>query len=397
MTKLRASYLVLPVLLLGGLQIPGCNREAVTVTPPPPPGGVYLSDSAGALYDQSVQRDDEPGKNISFPMWRAHQPVHRPQTIYLAAGNRDITVSHNFGQSWEIIDTPLATISSIIELTNGVLVASGRDVNRQGFIIRSGDDGKSWEEVLTVPQPIQPKKRRLDIIKVPGSNQTSDLGVPLVTVTLVADPLDGNRVYAGTNLGNILVSDQSAKTWTTIRTLEKSDTAIGIREIIPSPHRSGELIIRKSDYQLLRVTNEGVKPVTVKAAEVLLQGEAEPGKASGIWQVRYIDQFPKTLLVSLRNGAAISRDGGLSWTRLPLPVDVGRRFNFISVAVSPVNPDRMFVAVNDVIYRSEDGGKSWHTLALEIGTNVVIDILFDPDNPAKMLLITTTIPIANVL
>lgn len=73
----------------------------------------------------------------------------------------------------------------------------------------------------------------------------------------------------------------------------------------------------------------------------------------------------------ITSGIYRSDDGGDSWTKLSLPVSNPFRTGRIGLAISPVNPNRIYASVvNDAnsllagIYRSDDLGASWQALPL---------------------------------
>jgi len=84
--------------------------------------------------------------------------------------------------------------------------------------------------------------------------------------------------------------------------------------------------------------------------------------------------------VSDRAGLFASRDRGYRWE--PVQLDLPAQ-ELWSVAVDPVDPDRLFVGGRPGLFRSEDGGRTFHELPTGLGpdcpigtprlTNIVID------------------------
>lgn len=67
-----------------------------------------------------------------------------------------------------------------------------------------------------------------------------------------------------------------------------------------------------------------------------------------------------------------STDGGDHWTKLSLPISADRKLGRIGLAISPVDPNRVYASVVDGdsdlllgIYRSDDQGQSWTSLSLD--------------------------------
>ncbi len=381
---MKLYLFVLPVMLVAVLQASGCTATTSGVVPS---GGTYISGSAGAHFDQSVTRtDDEEGAHIaSMFLGRAHRPAHTPGTIYVAAGSDGIVVSRDDGATWEVIAVPLR-VSDVVALVSGVIVVSGVDADGQGFVLRTIDDGKSWETVLTVPVPVKQTSRGL-------FGQKND-AVPAVVIAITEDPFRPDRIYAGTSLGGILAGEQSAKTWRTINTLSEgffsaasAQPSLVVRDIVASPHRQGELAVLTNRAQLWLINAEEQRKLLIKQN---LDSDSQYGNSSvkRVLNVTFIPEFPDALFAGVNDGAVISRDQGVTWEQLKLPVDTVQQFNSSVVAVSPTNSARMFVGINSVVYRSEDGGVTWNTFTLGLKSHLITEILIDPFNAAKVLLVT---------
>ena len=385
---MKAYTIALPLLFVGILQASGCTS---TSSGSIPPGGTYISESAGAHFDQSVTRTDgEEGDHVAaMALGRAHRPAHTPGTIYVAAGGNGIIVSQDDGETWEVISVPLR-VSDVVALVNGVIVASGVDIEGQGFVVRTIDDGKSWETVLTVPVPIKQSNRRLF-----GNNDA----IPAVVIAITEDPFRPDRVYAGTSLGGILAGEQSAKTWRTVHTLDSgffsaasSQPSLGVREIVASPHRQGELAVITNRSNLWLISDGEQSKLTIRQN---LESESKFGNSSSkqVLNIAFIPEFPDALFAGVNDGAVLSRDRGETWEQLKLPVDTITQFNSSVVAVSPTNSARMFVGINGVVYRSEDGGVTWNTFSLNLKSHIIKEVLIDPANAAKVLLVTTRLAV----
>lgn len=386
MAKYTLHTMLLPVAIIAALQLGGCTRDIA----PAPPGGTYRSESAGASFEQSVDILGTPGEYIaSLPLREIFRSPANPDEIYVAAGSRGIVTSADDGQTWQIIPTPLTSTLDIVALPSGILVASGSDGSGQGFVIRSLDSGKSWQSVLTVPIPVS--KDRLEIIK-----SNTDV-VASVVLSIEPDPFNPDRIYAGSNLGTVFVGEQSAKTWRSLYTVQVENfdplakRQQAIKEIIPSPHREGEILIVNETQELIRIS-PGLQ-AEIKVPEYI---DTPPpfGAGSGKRQVfaaAYIKEFPDALIIGVEDGAVVTRDRGASWVRLNIPVESTQAFNSIHVTVSPTNVNRILVAINNVIYRSEDGGNSWSTFALGLPNHIITDLSINPGNASKVLLVTTPV------
>lgn len=382
---IRLHTLILPVMALAVLQAGGCSRDAIKTAPT---GGTYLSQSAGASFDQSGNIEGQPGEYIAaFNLAGAYRAIHEPSLIAIAAGSHGIVVSTNNGMSWTVVGTPLKTTNDVVVLRNGTYVISGTDNAGQGFVLRSLDEGQSWQSVLTIPVP--QSGRTINLI---GGNTST----PSILVALTIDPFDLNHVYAGSNLGTIFSGEQSAKVWRTLYAVQRSpldpvqdQATAGIRALVPSPHTSGELLVITGDRRLLKIKADKEEEIKVPT---LIGEPAQIGFGSvgnrQVYDVSFIPGFPAALLVGVQNGAVVTRDGGQSWIELKVPVDAKQKFNTIATAVSPTNTNRILVAINSVIYRSEDGGQTWNTYALGLPNHWISYLSIDPSNASRVLLVT---------
>lgn len=382
----RLSSITVPFVLIGVLQLSGCvpGRGQSSV-----PGGVYFSTSAGANFSQVTKRTDDPGETIAgFPLQRTHRPAHSPNTVLIGAATRGIIMSETGGESWRVIPTSLAVTVDVVVLPNGTLVASGSGEEGQGFIIRSLDAGKSWETVLTVPVPVKPG--RFQLLREPQ--------VASIFLSIEPDPFNPDRIYAGSTLGTIFAGDQSAKVWHTVTTIrgnpltQANDQQAGlILDIIASPHTKDEIVMITAAGTLIRVN--GAKESEIEIPKTI-GGNSIFGGVSGsrrIFDVAFIRQFPAALLVATENGAVVSRDNGKTWQELSVPADTAQKFNTSVVTASPSNPNRLFVAINDVVYRSEDGGQSWNTFDFKLDSFGITSLSIDPQNASRVIAVVEPI------
>lgn len=390
---MRASLFALPIVLVGMVQLSGCTNTPAAV-PPPPAGGVYRSESAGALFEQSVKLATPPATGADhiarFVLKGAHRPNFNTQAIYSAAGANGYVVSEDDGHTWQTVAVPLTAVLDIVALEKNIVVVTGIDGEGQGYILRSADEGRSWQTVLTVPVPA--KSNRLEIISVGKQAEAAS-----VVISIVPDPFEPNRLYAGTSLGNIFVGEQFAKTWHKIHNVDNdafssNQTAFAVADVVPSPHRPGDLLIITTGGKLYSVDAAG-NQTAIKIPEHVNDGPIiSLGQSKTVLSATFVGQFPDALLVGVNDGAVLSRDRGVTWEQLSLPVDTIKRFNSVAVTVSPTNPNRILIAINDAVYRSEDGGGSWNTFSLSLPAHIITSLLINPTNPASVLAITTPLP-----
>jgi photosystem II stability/assembly factor-like uncharacterized protein len=370
MTKSHISLkaIILPFLLVGTLQLSGCSSKELD---PPPPGGAYFSTSGGAQFDQAVTLTDNTGTTIGDIAKYGLRKIHRSLTdsarTFVLASSGDILVTANEAETWQLMTKPIPAVSSLALLNNEILLIAGSDANKNGIVLRSLDKGKSWEKALTVPQPKEPESPLFEFVKQPDP-------APVSVTNLALDPFHHDQMYATTNTGSILVGKQSGKVW-----YKTSYSGAPPQKIVPSPHREGELLVVTTEKRLI------VLDVYQEKQELLVIS-----KKRQVLDATYVNQFPDAIFIGTNFGAAITRDRGANWEELKLPLSTASPLTVSVVAVSPTNPSRLLVGVNHVVFRSEDGGETWNSLPLTtIPNHLITDISINPDNAARVLLITT--------
>ncbi len=354
----------LPIILIGTLQLSGCVTKKET---PTPPGGAYLSSSGGAQFDQSANLVDSAGASIgniaSLSLKTIHRSIKDPSVIFVTAGGNGVIISYDNGKNWQKMAKPIASVTSIVALDNDILLVSGSNQDSEGIIMRSLNRGKSWDKVLTVPAARKPKKKTIEIIKPPEP--------PPVSVTsLTINPFHPDKIYAATSTGDILMGEESGKLW------HKITISQPVKKFVPSPHRDGELLLVATSGQLIKLTdNEQEAIIVIK-------------KKTKALDAAYVNQLPNAIFVSTTSGAAASTDQGETWSLLSLPVSTKVAFTDAIARVSPTNASRLLVSINNILFRSEDGGSSWNSLSLDLPNHSITDISIDPSNASRVLLIT---------
>jgi photosystem II stability/assembly factor-like uncharacterized protein len=379
-THTRTMALMLPALLLGTIQLSGCVRRGPA---PPAPGGVYQSTSAGANFDQAVRLVDRTGELIGniaeVAVIAVYRPPQEPSTLFLSAGTQGVFRSRDEGNSWQRVVQPLSAVTGLVQLENGVLLAGGTNADGEGIVTRSLDNGDSWERVLTIPALHRRKRAVFEVIKPPPPP-------PVYVSSIVIDQFNPDRVYATTSTGEVLISEQSGKLWSTLFRVQSNKrdpltnrSIASIKRVIPSPHRTGELLLITTDGKLILVRDDEAEPTDI------------PITGGAVIDVTFIKQFPEALLVGTDRGVLFSRDRGQNWDQLDLPISTSAPLRNTVVRVSPTNPSRLIVAVDSVVYRSEDGGQTFNTLSLGLPNHVITDISINPINAARVLLGTAPV------
>jgi photosystem II stability/assembly factor-like uncharacterized protein len=233
--------------------------------------------------------------------------------------------------------------------------------------------------VLTLPALHSPRRQLFEIIKPPPPP-------PVFVSSLVLDPFNAERMYATTSTGEVLVGQESGKLWSTLSRVQSdrrdpltNRVIASIREVIPSPHLAGELLLITASGEMLMIRDGTAETIAL------------PPAAGLIIDVVFVEQFPDALLVGTDRGALFSRDRGATWEEFDLPISTSAPVRNTVVRASPSNPSRLLITIDSIIYRSEDGGQTFNTLSLNLPNHIITDISINPTNAAKVLLSTTLV------
>jgi photosystem II stability/assembly factor-like uncharacterized protein len=184
---------------------------------------------------------------------------------------------------------------------------------------------------------------------------------------LIADPRDPDTLYLGTSGGQVYVSHDGAKSWSSPR--------IGI----PFPRYIVDNLVLDRQGRLWAACwglwGGGVVAVSDDGGSTWMRRDAGLEELS----VRAIALDPHDanfVVVAGLTGVFRSTDAGRTWTK------ISDQENVESLAIDPRTHDRIYVGTRRQGIRTDDGGKSWKL----INNGMVLDtdmfsITIEPDNP----------------
>lgn len=287
---------------------------------------------------------------------------------------------------------------------NGCIrIGSGGSATRDGGVFRSDEGGKTWGQITFAGKDAQGKDIQL--------NNTS-------VVTLLLDPQNPDTLFWGTVSNGILRSDNRGLQWK-----PTGLTAGGYRVIAPDPRTPGILyaatggVVRKS-------TDDGV-------TWNVIYTETRPGQGISHLLVDFFDS--RTLYVTTSDGTMIrSTDFGSTWALhsqlltsiqelffhprdsrvmfartdargLLVSRDAGQTWGALSeslaqlpgsgpifaMAISNVDPQRMYLATPRGLLLSLDGGATWNDAPtlLPLNTVPINFIALHPSNTTTLYLV----------
>jgi photosystem II stability/assembly factor-like uncharacterized protein len=122
----------------------------------------------------------------------------------------------------------------------------------------------------------------------------------------------------------------------------------------------------------------------------LLQGPAACSKSSeAIVSIALHPANPKIVYVATNDSVFKTRDGGASWERMATDLS---SYRVLVLAVDPLHPASVYAGtMGDAVYKSPDGGQRWiaHNAGLKEHVSVVNRFVFDPRNSETVYAATT--------
>ncbi len=196
--------------------------------------------------------------------------------------------------------------------------------------------------------------------------------------SLSYDPGDPNHILLGTSAGQLFVSQDAGNSWTLFAHLGAGDDYV-LDHIIFDPtnpatvYVAGWSLYNKEAGDVLRSDDGGRTWRALPAVH---------GKS-----VRALAMAPSdhnTLVIGALDGVFRSNDGGATWTRIS-PENHAEIKNIESVAIDPVNPDIIYAGTFHLPWKTEDGGKNWHSIqeGMLLDSDV-FSIIIDPHTPSTV-------------
>jgi len=209
------------------------------------------------------------------------------------------------------------------------------------------------------------------LLAVPASAQWRRGGLFGADVrALIADPSDPDTLYLGTSGGEVYVSTDGAKSWTTPR------------NGIPFPGHVVDNLVLDRNGRLWAagwgLWGGGVVAMSEDRGKTWTRRDAGLEDVS-VRAIAIDSNDASFVLVGGLNGVFRSTDAGMTWSRLS-PHD-----NVESLAIDPRTRDRIYVGTWRQGWRTDDGGVTW----THINNGMVLDtdmfeITIDPENPDNL-------------
>lgn len=279
----------------------------------------------------------------------AIDPTH-PETVY--AGGGGLWRSTDAGASWESLPTPFGAVVSSIGIdsahSSNVYVSINRFIRARSRVIKTSDGGDTWA-VLHVA--------------ISGSVRLGPIAV---------DPTRPHTIYVGTTAdgAGIEKSADGGATWGPANA-GLSSRAVFALAATPSGH--GTLLVAG--------TGQGVFVSTDRARRWV---SANRGLAASSVTSLSVDPSAPGVVYAGPEGSGLlkSTDDGRHWA----PADKGlpRGTTAKAVAVAPSDSRIVYVVAGDLLYASEDAGRTWTRRSGPLRLTSVRTLLVTPKHPSVL-------------
>lgn len=370
MKKNVKKFLVLffAVFIFLGAALPGCSSQAVVKD-----GGIFKSIDGGLTWtaknnlpkpEGSADKTDLSTLSIlSF----AVNP-NDSNIVYAGSQANGLFRSSDAGESWTAYNgTGLSAAGAVyyaaIDYKNiKNMYLSGLSAYGKGNILKSEDEGQTWEEVyvtLTAGETVN----KIDI-----------------------DNYDTSIVYITTTKGQVFQSANYGRSWTALNRVKAV-----IDNFVITPLDTRILYITSGKEGLFKSTDKGATWKNIN--ENLLKVDAYKARKGDTKIINVIAVDPlniNVVYIGFLNGMLKSTDGGNTWTQINV-ITPPAILPMNSLAVSQKDSKFIYYLIDSQIYFTNNGAESnWLVRNLPTG-RVLAGLTIDPNN-SKVIYVGTLPP-----
>ncbi|MDZ7798388.1 MAG: hypothetical protein U5L76_02090 [Patescibacteria group bacterium] len=287
--------------------------------------GIYRSDDFGKKWQQKVYAGRIKKKELKISDISVNKIIPSPdkEMLYICTAGRGIYKSDNLGDIWQETGLKSGTYVDVAfdgENKDIIYTAS------KGRIYKSVNAGKNWDVKYIEAEPGR-------------------------TITDVAtDYYDSKRIYAATNTGAIIKSDDYGNTWQILNNLNTY-----ISEMFFDPYDS-RIIYIKTKNNLYISYDKGLTWHGLRVALKDYKG------ASSIKSISFNMLDTSEFYISTNYGILKTENRGESFKPVKTLVNFGTSIN--QVALDPENPEIIYIIRSNKFHKSINSGEEWETKIL---------------------------------
>ncbi len=190
---------------------------------------------------------------------------------------------------------------------------------------------------------------------------------------VLADPLDGNRVYLSAYGSGVYRSDDDGATWARLDSLTLTNKFV--RDLVAWPGQSGHLFVgtgagpfESTDGAVTWVSRQGNLPAAISVRSLALVPGAPPilfigSDTTGVWR---------------------SNDGGTTWARKIAGLPVIPALFIHALQVDATVATTVYAATDSGVYKSVNSGDTWSRARTGLPVGDVVAIAQDVSHPTAL-------------
>ena len=311
------------------------------------PRGILKSEDGGETYTPSnvlVKKGDISGLKINELTFDPNDP----STLFVGSAN-GIHKSTDSAKTWTFILAKMRIGDIAIDPSStDILYASGVS-GENGKIIKTKDGGQTFQEIYSEPTKNNP------------------------VLSLAISKANSKVLLAGLGNGEIIRSVDEGATWQLVRDvtnpvikLEYTENTIAYA-----------LTLNGGLYKTIdQGSNWTVVDVALTADP---EAKFKPALLKRYYDIAFDQKLPGVIFLATEQGLLRSIDGGVSWAIMSLPV-TNETLKVSAVSVNPTNSNNILIAIGSTIFKTNNGGITWETKKLATEQKVM-RIVINPDEP----------------
>ncbi len=344
MNKKINKIFLFPLIALMATSFTGCLNLSGSTTEAPEKNnnqGVFKSIDGGKTWEQKVGVEGG-GLIDGVKISSMKMDPQNNNILYLGTAANGLYKSSNGADSWEkitdengILNPSAAVYDVAVEKGNSNIIYIATLNNGYGELLKTEDGGKKWSKSHIIDKP----------------------GEPVTAVEI--DPILKNIVYAGTNQGGLLKSENKGETWVTLNWFKR-----GVKDVLVDFQNNKGIVVRTA-AEIQKSVDGGNKWELLN--EKITKSLNTKINFAGINSITMSNVNPLAVYITYLNLIITTKDGGVNWEKIntitPSKTAIG---TVPQVKKIGILGNILYYGAENVIYKSEDGGRSWSSYNIPI-------------------------------